>query len=225
MKTILLVEDDFLNRRITKKLLAGNGYRVLESKNALEAFERLRLETIDLAILDIHLGEGERDGISISQQIQEKHKVPFIFLTAYDNQEIINKALFSNPFSYLTKPFKNVDLINSVEIALRKSVDHFKPKPSIVVKDEDYQVELPIEAINHIESDGNYLNVYTDKKTYRCRSTIKNILDSLPETSFVQVHRAFIVNKHKITKYTIKSVVVNNIELPMSSNYSESFNS
>ena len=62
LKTILIVEDDFLNRRLTKKVLQENGYQTLEAKNANEALAILNKELVDLAILDINLGDGEMDG-------------------------------------------------------------------------------------------------------------------------------------------------------------------
>lgn len=218
-KMILLVEDDFLNRRLSKKALMENGYAVLEAKNAREALEILKKETIDLAILDIHLGENEQNGISLGQHIQEMYSIPFIYLTAYDSPEIIQQAVATTPYSYLTKPFKNVDLIASVEIAIRQAAHQPKYKPFILVKDEDYNVELPVERINYIESDGNYLLIYTDEKNYKLRSTIRYILEVLPESTFVQVHRAYVVNKTKIEKFNLKNLVIRGTEIPVSKNY------
>lgn len=218
-KNILLVEDDFLNRRLSKKILLDNNYKVWEAKNYMEALEILKKEKIDLAILDINLGANEKDGITLAQQINDKFMVPFIYLTAYDNTEIIGKAISTLPKSYLTKPYKNVDLITSVEIATRQSDK--KNIPKIIVKDQEYQVELPVHEINYIESEGNYLLIHTDKKLYKSRSTIKQILEVLSYSTFVQVHRAYVVNKDKIEKFNIKSVVVKNIEIPVSKNYQE----
>jgi DNA-binding LytR/AlgR family response regulator len=218
-KTVLLVEDDFLNRRLSKKILKENGYEVFESKNGDEAIATLKKEAIDLVILDINLGEGERDGISIGKQIYEKFQIPFIYLTAYENSAIISAAATTFPYSYLTKPFKNSDLIASVEIAITQSAKNDKRKPFILVKDDDYKVELSTEEINYIESDGNYLLFHTDKKNYKCRLTIKQAIELLPESIFVQVHRAFIVNKNKIEKFSNKSVVVRNVDIPVSKHY------
>jgi DNA-binding LytR/AlgR family response regulator len=218
-KVILIVEDDFLNRRLTKKILQENGYQTLEAKNADEAMTILNKELVDLAILDINLGDGEMDGISLGRLIQNKRKVPFIYLTAYENAKVISEAVATSPYSYLTKPFKNSDLVASVELAIIKSAKEDRPKPTILVKDGEYKVELPIEDINHIESEGNYLLFHTDKNTYKCRSTISQIIESLPTTKFLQVHRAFVVNKDKIEKYNSKSVVVNGVEIPISKNY------
>lgn len=217
-KVILLVEDDFLNRRLTKKVLQENEYQVMEAKNAQEALTILDKESIDLAILDINLGDGEIDGISLGNLIQNKQKVPFIYLTAYENAKIISEAVATSPYSYLTKPFKNSDLIASVELAIIKSAKDDKPKPSIQVKDNEFKVELPCEEINYIESEGNYLLFHTDKKTFKTRSTIEQILKVLP-SSFTQVHRAFIVNKAKVQKYNSKFVVVKDIEIPVTKSF------
>lgn len=220
-KSILIVEDDFLNRRISKKVLAENGYEVFEAKNAKEALEILQKESLALIVLDINLGENEQDGISLGQEVKEKYSVPFIYLTAYENPEIIEKAVSTSPYSYLTKPFKNSDLIASAEIAIRQSSDIPKRKPFIYVKDGDYNVELATENINYIESDGNYLLFYTDEKIYKCRSSIKNILNELSNSNFVQTHRAYIVNKNKIKKFSNKNVMIKNNLIPVSENYLE----
>ena len=214
-KSILIVEDDFLNRRISKKVLAENGYEVFEAKNAKEALEILRKESLSLIVLDINLGENAQDGISLGQEIKEKYSIPFIYLTAYENPEIIEKAVATSPYSYLTKPFKNSDLIASAEIAIRQSSNIPKRKPFIYVKDGDYNVELPTENINYIESDGNYLLFYTDEKIYKCRSSIKNILNELSNSNFVQTHRAYIVNMNNIEKYSNKNDMIKNNIIPV----------
>lgn len=223
-KTILLVEDDFLNRRLAKKILLVSNYLVLEAKNANEALDLIKKESIDLIILDINLGENEQDGIEFGKQIKEKFNLPFIYLTAYESAEIVSKAVVTNPLSYLTKPYKNIDLIASVELALRQSEHIQKHKPFIVVKDDDYIVELPLEEINYIESDGNYLLFCTDKKSYKLRSTIKQMIEDLPRNFFIQVHRAYIVNKFKIEKYNTKSLIVNNVEIPISKSFFNQIN-
>jgi DNA-binding LytR/AlgR family response regulator len=219
MKNILIVEDNFLNRRLIKKYLVEKNYQVIEAKNAIEAKYFMKTEKVDLAILDINLGEEKENGISLAETINQDFAIPFIFLTAYENMDVIQKAISTRPYSYLTKPFKNIDLINSIEIALRKIHQHPKEKPHITVKDEDYNIKLSLDDILYIESDGNYLLFHTQLKNYKSRSTIKQILEILPAYQFVQTHRAFIVNKTKIEKYNIRSVIIHNKTIPVSKNF------
>lgn len=97
------------------------------------------------------------EGISLRQLIQNKQKVPFIYLTAYENAKIISETVATSPYSYLTKPFKNSGLVVSVELAMIKSAKGVRPKPALLVKDGEYKVTLSEEDINYIESEGNYL--------------------------------------------------------------------
>ncbi len=220
-RTILLVEDDYLNRRLSKKILAGNGYRIMESKNTAEALAILKNETIDLAVLDINLGEEQQDGISLGRKIKDMYTIPFIYLTAYDSTEIVSKAISTAPDSYLTKPFKDVDLIASVEIAISRSANTEKNEPSVLVKDGEYNLELPVNEIDHIECEGNYLMIYADHKVYKYRATIRQILETLPASSFVQTHRAFVVNKNKIEKFSSNSLIINGNTIPVSKKYAD----
>ncbi|MBS1781878.1 MAG: response regulator transcription factor [Bacteroidetes bacterium] len=218
-QTILLVEDDFLNRRLCRKVLVDNAYRVLEAKNASEARSILNKEKIELAILDINLGEGERSGITIGQELAEQYGVPFLYLTAYDNPEIINRAIATTPYAYVTKPFKSTDLLTSVALAIRQGTKPNRGILTIMVKDGEFNVDLPLADINYIESDGNYLRFYTNKMMYKSRSTVQQILEILPPTTFIRTHRAYIVNKNKIDKWSAKKLVVNQMEIPVSANY------
>lgn len=103
-KSILIIEDDFLNRRLMKKLLTENGYRVFEAKNDREAYTLLNRLHFDLLILDINLGEGKQDGVSFAQKIKDIYHIPFIYVTAYETTDIVKRAIETKPHSYMTKP-------------------------------------------------------------------------------------------------------------------------
>ncbi len=216
---ILIVEDDFLNRRQIKKQLQEKAYQVLESKNVNEALEIIQKESVELCILDINLGKNEKDGISLGGLLTETYQIPFIYLTAFDQESYVEKALKTMPYSYLTKPFKNIDLITSVELALKQSAHQEKYKAKLLVKENDFKINLPIADIYFLESDANYVIIYTEKNNYRYRTTIKEILNQLPLSSFVQVHRAFVVNRHKIEKISSKSIIVAGHTIPIAKGY------
>jgi len=220
--TILLVEDNFLNRRMVKKILEKN-YLVKEATDAEKADEILSTETVHLVIIDIHLGHDKKNGVWLAQRIKEKFNMPFIFLTAFGDNDIARKALSTEPYAYLTKPFKDVDLALSIEIALQKH-SGLKPenKSFILVKDGDYFVKLPTTTIDYLVSTGNYLQVVSNKKIYKCRCTIKEMMPLLPEATFIQTHRAYIVNKYKIVKFNSYHVLIGGIKIPVSAKYAAS---
>lgn len=216
MKNILIVEDDFLNRRLIRKVLIQENYRVIEAMSADDALKILKTDPIDLVILDVHL--GKTDGISLGHLIKSQYALPFFYLTAYETSDIVRKAIATTPMGYLTKPFKSVDLINTVELALRNAAD--LPSPCLVVKDEDLNIRVPFMRISYMESDGNYLLVHCDQEVYRYRSTIKQVMEVLPSSLFVQTHRGFIINKEKVHKFNSKVLVlVDGTLVPVSRNF------
>lgn len=216
MKNILIVEDDFLNRRLIRKVLSQENYRVIEAMSADEALKVLKTEKVDLVILDIHL--GKTDGISLGHLIKSQYALPFFYLTAYETSDIVRKAIATTPMGYLTKPFKTVDLINTVELALRTVKD--QPYACLIVKDEDLNIRLPYTRISYLESEGNYLLVHCDQEVYRYRSTIKQVMEVLPPDLFVQSHRAFVVNKEKVAKYNSKVLIISDtVQIPVSKNF------
>lgn len=219
IQTVLLVEDDFLNRRLSRKVLVENGYRVLEAKNTREATALLASESINLVVLDINLGEGEPDGISLGQQLRDTYALPFVYVTAYDTEEVVTRAVSTIPHAYLTKPYKSTDLLTTVKLAILKAPALPASTPTLLVKDDDFQRELPINEIEIIESDGNYLTVYSNTKQYKLRATLKQVLDMLPPNDFVQTHRAFVINKNKIEKFNNREVIVNGVVIPVSKSF------
>ncbi|MBL4587247.1 MAG: response regulator, partial [Flavobacteriales bacterium] len=79
---ILLVEDEFMTRRHLKKKLTELEYNVVaEADNIDDAIGLLETEKIDLAILDINLGNENKDGIWLGEYIRINLKIPFIYLT------------------------------------------------------------------------------------------------------------------------------------------------
>ena len=106
-----------------------------------------------------------------------------------------------------------------MEIAIRQSAYFPKQKHFVNVKDGEYSVKLDEGKINYIESDGNYLLFYTDDKVYKSRSTIKKILSELSESTFVQTHRAYIINKKKIEKFSNRNIIIKENIIPVSENY------
>ena len=122
---------------------------------------------------------------------------------------------------YLTKPFKETDLYLSINLALQ---NHKAEKPRtgnfIMAKEGNYFVKLLISQVDFFESTGNYLLVYCGGKTYKCRSTTKEMLTKLPKDTFVQTHRAYLVNRSRIVKFNSDSVMVGNHTLPLSGKYS-----
>jgi two-component system, sensor histidine kinase and response regulator len=115
---ILVVEDDRVVARDIQHQLTRIGHIVVGDTPLGEDAVRLALESHpDLVLMDIRL-EGDLDGIDAAQQIRKRCQVPVIFLTAYADDETLQRARVTEPFGYLLKPFEDSQLRTVIEMAL-----------------------------------------------------------------------------------------------------------
>jgi len=118
--TILIVEDEQVLAFALKQQLEQLGYRVpIFVSTGKEALEQIKVSLPDLILMDIALSP-EMDGIETAVQIQKLADIPIIYLTAYANKEILERAKLTYPFGYLIKPVKPKELHASIEMALNK---------------------------------------------------------------------------------------------------------
>lgn len=102
-----------------KKILEGMGHRVVaEASDGRTAVDLARRDSLDLAILDIKM--PEMDGLDAAKLITEGKVCPVLLLTAYSQQDLIDRAKEAGVFGYLVKPFKEADLLPAIEIAISR---------------------------------------------------------------------------------------------------------
>lgn len=133
MKTkILIVEDEILVALDIESLLNKMNFNVVGiATNYDEAILSVKESTPDIILMDIHL-ENSKDGIEATRAIQKIQNIPIIYLTAYHDEKTVNRAIETNPVSYLLKPFKIEELKSTIMLALFK-INRFN-KISIVEK-------------------------------------------------------------------------------------------
>lgn len=120
-KCILVMDDDEDTRAILEAGLTQNGYTVICTSCADEAFNACMNRKPDLAILDIFL-PGE-SGIDVAVRIRNETGVPFLFLSASDERNIVQQAVSAGALGYLVKPIDIFQLVPAVEAALVRATD------------------------------------------------------------------------------------------------------
>lgn len=118
MKKILLVEDNDTIVMGLKYLLEKENFEVKTVKNLEETYKIAEKEKFDLYLLDINLPDG--NGFDICSKLKEKEDVPIIFLTARDDEKDVVKGLDMGADDYITKPFRNRELISRINNVLRR---------------------------------------------------------------------------------------------------------
>jgi CRP-like cAMP-binding protein/CheY-like chemotaxis protein len=121
MKKILLIEDNLDVRENTEEILLLANYKVVTAANGKIGVELAQREKPDLIICDIMMPELDGYGVlHILSKNDETARIPFIFLTAKTEKSDIRKGMNLGADDYLTKPFDDTDLLNAIEVRLKK---------------------------------------------------------------------------------------------------------
>ena len=122
MKKILLIEDNDLIRENTAEILELANYKVITAANGKIGVEQALQQTPDLIICDIMM--PVLDGYGVLHAVQKNETIkntPFIFLTAKTERNDFRKGMESGADDYITKPFDGTELLNAVDIRLKKN--------------------------------------------------------------------------------------------------------
>ena len=117
---VLIVEDENIVAFNIQNRLEGLGYTVTAVISSGEVALQKVAETFpDLVLMDIKL-KGTIDGIQAAEQIRKEFQIPVVYLTAYTDEETLNRAKLTEPYGYILKPFEARDLGTTIEMALYK---------------------------------------------------------------------------------------------------------
>ena len=117
---IMVVEDEWIIANDIKNCLVDLGYMVTSiAATGEEAIKQAGADQPDLILMDIML-KGEMNGIEAAKEIRKQYDIPVIYLTAYDNQYLVEQAKQTDNYGYLLKPFKDKELHIAIDMALHR---------------------------------------------------------------------------------------------------------
>jgi len=227
-RKILIVEDEAAIAMDIEMRLKVMDFDVLGiAHNPTSALAKLESERPDLILMDINLKKGD-EGIGLAEEVMKNWQIPVIFLTGHSDAQTFSKALEINPYGYVSKPFKDADLRNAIDLAWHNyenamlvPVKNDIKSDSIFVKDGSGLVQLKFKDIQWIRAYDNYCKVYLNNQEYVISLLLKEFDQKLPE-GFVRVHRSFIVSTSHITKLTSDTIFIGENEIPIGKAYRES---
>lgn len=118
MTSLLIVEDDMITATGIQKMVERWDYEVIGIVDTGEkAVNADREHQPDIVLMDIRL-KGDMDGIEAARRIQEHRSVPILYLTAYADRTTVERAVDTEPYSYILKPFQERELRAAIEVAL-----------------------------------------------------------------------------------------------------------
>ncbi|MCM4158176.1 response regulator [Gramella sp. AN32] len=224
---ILIIEDELLIAANTSMHLSSLGYSISGIfSNAEEALKSVSSTRPDIALLDIQL-KGKMDGIEIAQILHDQFGIPIIYLTANADDMNFNRAKSTNPFAFISKPFRKLDLQRAIELTLNQIQQKDTIEETLVntpiilndrifVRNSDKMIKIFIKDILYIEADRNYCRIFSKDKQFVQVITLKEMEAKLPKVHFLRIHRSFIVNLDHLNEVAGSYVVIANKTIPLS---------
>lgn len=118
-RRVVVAEDESLIRLDIVEILRDNGFDVVgEAGDGEKAVELVQELKPDLVVMDIKM--PKLDGISAAEQINKEHLAPVVLLTAFSQQELVERASEAGALAYVVKPFTPADLLPAIEIAISR---------------------------------------------------------------------------------------------------------
>lgn len=228
--TVMVADDEPLARQYLEKLLSDFDDIALMGvyKNGRELLKACRENPPALLILDIEM--PGLSGFDVVSELQSDDMPLVIFATAFDSYAV--EAFELNAVDYLLKPFaqdrfrKAIDrateqshpdplakgrLINASRQIRQGAEDPIESAEDVIHADRlairdgrDIQL-INMDDIDWIDAAGDYMCVHIAGKTHIMRSTMKELVERLPEEIFVRVHRSTIVNLRRVTSVSTLS--------------------
>lgn len=228
--TILIIEDEMIIAANISLQLTNLGFKVdgIITKSE-DVMPHLLVHIPDIILMDINL-KGKTDGIELAQLIQKEYKIPIIYLTANSDEAHFERAKATNPYAFISKPFKKLDLQHAIELTLiRIHEEQLKDKNLVLTTEEPYilsdcifvrshdkMVKVCINNILYIEAERNYCKIHCKDKEHLLVTTLKYLEEKLTSNVLMRIHRSFIVNLHHIDEIATNHVVIGKKAIPLS---------
>lgn len=216
-----IIEDEPLAQNVLKKYISEHpALELIDTFNdALDAQKSLPSINIQLIFLDINL--PRLTGIDFLKTMS--HPPLVIITTAYPEYAVEGYEL--DIVDYLLKPFSFERFLKAVNRVLGRlgSQDTTQSTessmPFIFLKSEKKVYKVDLDTILYIESIGDYAKVVTSTNQYIVNDTLKNLIEELPASQFIRVHKSFIISKNKIVFFEGNYVKVGDRDIPIGASY------
>lgn len=217
----IIVDDDELSRNIIEDLVKETEFLhlVKSCENAVEAFNILRDEEIDLAFLDIEM--PKMNGMELLKSIDSNTQI--IFITSHT--EYASESYEYEVTDFIEKPVTPGRFLKAVTKAQRlantsDTVSGGDAK-KLFVKADSRLVQVDTSDVLFVEALGNYVIIHTVKEKLTVHFTMKDILSKLSSRDFIRVHRSFIVRLDKIESIEDNVIEINKKHISIGRAYKE----
>lgn len=227
----IIVDDEPLARDVVRRYIQMIPALKLmgEFGNAIEATMFLKEQSVDMIFLDIKM--PQLSGIEFVKSLHSAPKI--IFTTAH--KDFAYEGFELNVTDFLLKPIRFDRFLKAVNKAFPQKQpelesqgitngENLKPAISFIYLRADRKMKkIPLDEIIYIESDRDYVKVFTENGIIITRQTIASVEAMLSESQFIRIHRSYIVSVSKLKSFSTETVEIGDKLLPIGKLYRNNF--
>lgn len=225
----LIVDDEMLARGLIRNHIEklGNFEVIAECSNAVQAFQSLRNQPVDLVFLDIQM--PQITGIDFLKTI--KHPPKVIITSGYSEYalegfdlEVVDFILKPVTFERFLKAVNKFysEMVDETLMSQPLHAPNGHEEAFIYVKENKKVVKVYLGEILYVEGLSEYVQIFTDKKKIITKASMSYMEEKLPSGNFLRIHKSFIVSVDKIEAFTATNIDVPGKELPIGRSYKSS---
>ena len=222
----LIVDDNDIARTTLSHLAKQipNLTIVNEYSSAIEAYNHLQNNQVDLIFLDIEM--PEMTGIELTKNLSGKD---IIIIFTSSNKDYALEAFELNIADYILKPVMPARFLQAVSKAQsildsRKEDVEVTKDEFLFVRDSNITRRLKLDDILYAEAMGDYVKFYTKEKMFAIHGKMKTAEERLPKDNFIRVHRSFIIAVDKIDTLQDGGIMINGKFIPVADAYRKALN-
>ena len=207
---ILLCDDDpvFLQelQRQIRRVFAKMGRALtVVSYDSPARIEPKRLETCDMAFMDIDFEGDEENGIGIARRLRERNRHACVFF--------VTNYIDYAPAGYEVQAFRYIlkrDLEEVLERYILQALDSMaQSREHLRLRDREQTVDLPLEHISYLEVLDHYVSIHTDTQSYTLHATLSGMETEMQTHGFLRIHKSYLVNMRCIRKFRSRECLLN----------------
>ncbi|HAS47125.1 MAG TPA: DNA-binding response regulator [Microscillaceae bacterium] len=209
---LLIVEDNATQASTLGAMAEEMNFQVAAiTDSSTEALRLVKAIHPDLILMDTYT-EGGIDGIEIAEKI--KNKIPVIFISSMQEDEIFERAKKTQPFAYLNKPVDRQTLQRTIQLATYQQTQNQRKNfkwidDTTLYARIGYQIQkFLISSIYYIQVNQKQVKLGFEDRQLDAKITFKTIHEKLASRNFIKVHRSFIVNIQKIEKVDLANNLI-----------------
>lgn len=215
--TTLIVEDDKMTRKIIEKFVEQTDFLELVAvlEDGIAGANFLMENHVDLLLLDVEM--PGMNGVELLKSLAEPPQV--VMITSKEKYAV--EAFELNVADYIVKPLEYPRFLKAVKRAQSQIPDEKSGVEgnSLFVKVDGQHINIPFSQIHLIESRSDYITIHTPEKRYTVYATMKGVLQKLPESKFIRVHRSYIIPLDHIKTFEDNTLAVGEKLIPVGITY------